>query len=109
MTPSFVHSSVPVFVECLPRPRHVLGPKDAAVNHTGSLPTLHLGMHVPQCCVLDMISFVYACMHLLVGTCTHLFTQLIFIERLRCAGNRAGNKTDKSPRSHGAYSLVLIF
>ena len=47
-------------------------------------------------------------MHLFICTCTHWFTQLIFSEHLLYVEKMAEHETDKSPHSHGAYSVGLI-
>ena len=43
VTYSFMHSSIHVFIECLPCPRHILGPRDAAGSCREHRPSLPLG------------------------------------------------------------------
>lgn len=81
---SFIHSSIQVFVEYLPCPRHILGPSNVAVKCTEAL---HLGMYVSQYCVLDWVCLAHLYMHSFVY-CTNT-------EHLQHAGNIAGDETDK--------------
>lgn len=63
MTHSFIYWSIQVFIECLLCSRHILGPKDAAVNHKVPVPPRILACMYAQCRILDLICFVHLYMH----------------------------------------------